>query len=161
MRPTLAWTPTSWAARRTMSIPDRYPLGSVSRAHYHQMETNGEAVDFVITRNEFVGFTAELTPDGKDHILEIAARMRSTPFPVIVQISENNSNPELDVLRRELIAQILTDFGNPDANQRTVVSRSYGMARNSQEAAFEYSQYLFSRGNGSNSGNSGNGGGGF
>jgi hypothetical protein len=54
------------------------------------METNGEAADFIIHRHEFVGKTAELTSDGKDHILELAARMRSTPFPVLIERGENN-----------------------------------------------------------------------
>ena len=55
-------------------VPDRYPLGSVNRAHYQTMEANAEAADFILHRNEFVGETADLTPYGKDHILEIAAR---------------------------------------------------------------------------------------
>ncbi len=55
-------------------VPDRYPLGSVNRAHYQTMEANAEAADFILHHNEFVGDTAELTPYGKDHILEIAAQ---------------------------------------------------------------------------------------
>src|SRR5579863_5694555 len=66
-------------------VPDRYPLGSVNRAHYQTMEANAEASDFVLHQNEFVGETAELTPYGKDHILEIAARARTAPFPIVVE----------------------------------------------------------------------------
>lgn len=143
-------------------IPDTYPLGSVVRAHYHTQETNGEATDFIFTRNEFVGNTAQLTPYGKDHILEVAARMRSAPFPVIVERGENNSDPELDVLRRNLVAQVLTDLGNQDAQQRTFVSTHYDKAMNSQEASFDYYRYLYSRGGyGNNNGGYGNGGTGF
>jgi hypothetical protein len=106
---------------RSNAIPEQYPVGAVERAHFHQMQTNGEAADFILHRNDFVLSSAELTPDGKDKILEIAARMRSAPFPVIVERSENNSDPELDAHRRALVAQILTDCGNPDANNRTFV----------------------------------------
>jgi hypothetical protein len=123
------------------------------------MQTNGEAADFILHRNDFVADTAELTPDGKDKILEIAARMRSDPFPVLVERSENNSNPELDAFRRNLVAQVLFDLGNPDADQRTIVSTSYGPGFNSQQAESDYYQYLGSSG-GNNGGNFGGGFGG-
>jgi hypothetical protein len=128
--------------RRSNAIPDTLPLGSTVRAWYQVMETNGEAVDFIINRKDFVGETARLTPDGRDHVYEIAARMRSAPFPVIVERSENNSNPELDALRRQVIVSILTNFGNADADQRTVVSPSYGPGYTSSEAESNYGRYL-------------------
>jgi uncharacterized membrane protein YgcG len=129
------------------------------------MQTNGEAVDFLLYRNDFVGETAELSPAGKDKIMEIAARMRSAPFPVLVERSENNSNPELDAFRRNLVAQILTDHGNPDADQRTIVSNTYGPGYNSIQAEYNYYRYLytsFGTNNGNNGGGFGGGsGGGF
>jgi len=150
---------------RSPAIPDRYPLGSIVRAHYQAMQTNAEAVDFVLNRNDFVGDTAELTPDGKDHILEIAARMRSAPFPVIVERSENNSNPQLDAERRNTVAVVLTDLGNPDADQRTFVSTAYGRGMTSMEGELDYYRYIYTRGGNNNDnfgGNNGNfGGGGF
>ena len=155
-----------WAARRNLAIPDTFPLGSVNRAHYQAMETNGEAVDFILHRNEFVGSTAELTPAGKDHIMEIAARMRSAPFPVIVERGENNSDPELDQHRQQIVALILRDFGNADAFQRTFVGTAYGKGLNSQEAQIDYYRFIGTRGGfgGGGFGNSGGGnfgGGGF
>lgn len=144
--------------RRSMAIPDVEPLGSVVRAHYHTMQTNAEAADFILHDHEFVGNTAELTSSGKDHIVEIAARMRSAPFPVIVERSENNSDPELDAFRRDLVAQILTDFGNPDAQQRTFVSPAYGRGQNSRESEIDYYRFINSRGGFGNFGNNfGNG----
>jgi hypothetical protein len=144
---------------RSLAIPDKYPLVSVNRAHYHTMETNGEAADFILHRHEFVGKTAELTSDGKDHVLELAARMRSTPFPVLIERGENNSDPELDAHRRQIVARILADLGNGDAEQRTIVSPAYGPGINSREAEFDYYQRIGSRGLGNNNGN--NNGGGF
>jgi len=160
LRPTLAWTPTNWGARRTLAIPDKYPLGNVTRAIWHQMETNGEAADFILYDNDFVGQTAELTPAGKDKLPEIAARMRSAPFPVLVERTMHNSDPELDQLRRRLIAQILIDMGNPDANQRTVVSQPYSNGITAREAVIDARRFRFSRGNGNGNNNNGGGAGG-
>lgn len=154
---------------RSGAIPDRYPLGSVMREHFHVMQTNGEASDFILHRKDFVGETAELTSDGKDQIMEIAARMRSAPFPVIVERSEDNANPELDAERRYVVASALHTLGNADADQRTMVAPAYGPGLRDVEAEMDYNRYIFSRGNGGwgnngwgNNGGFGNGvGGGF
>jgi hypothetical protein len=138
--------------RTSTAIPDVLPLGSTVRAHDQVMQTNAEAADFIIYRLNFVGQTAELTSDGKDQVLEIAARMRSAPFPVIIEREPNNSDPELDALRRNLIAQILTDLGNPDAQQRTVVGTPYGPGYWSQPGQYMYYQYIGNFGNYNNFG---------
>lgn len=137
------WNPFLW---RSYAIPDRYPLGSVVRAHYQAMQTNGEAADFIMHRCDFVGETAELTPQGRDHILEIGARMRSAPFPVLVERSDNNSNPQLDAERRTMTALVLNDLGNPDADQRTFVSPAYGRGETSYEGEIDYYRFIYSRG---------------
>src|ERR1700684_3802885 len=115
-------------------VPDRYPLGSVNRAHYQTMEANAEAADFILHRNEFVGETTELTPYGKDHILEIAARARCAPFPILVERSENNSNPTLDDRRRSTLAQALVGKGVTDAQERTIIAPAYGKGFTGAEA---------------------------
>jgi len=142
-----------------MQVPDVLPLGSVTRAHWHAQQTNGEAADFVMYRNEFVDNSSELSPYGRDHIAEIAARMPSTPFPVIVQRSWNNADPELDQVRRDIVVRVLTDLGNQDANQRVVVSQPYSNGINSMEGEQDYGRFRQIRGNG-NSGLSGGSGGG-
>jgi hypothetical protein len=134
--------PCTW---RSPATPETLPLGSTVRAHYHTMEANGEAADFILHDHEFVRNSAELTPYGKDHILEVAARMRSTPFPVLVERSENNSDPELDAHRRNIVAQVLYSLGNPDADQRTIVAPAYGKGLNSQEAETDYNNFVFTR----------------
>lgn len=146
---------------RRMAIPDTVPLGSISRAHWHTMETNGEASDFVIHRNEFVDDSSELTPYGRDHIAEIAARMASAPFPVLVQRSYNNADPELDTIRRDLVVRVLTDLGNPDADHRTVVSRPYTNGINSTEGEMDYGRFVRSRQFSNASVGGGGGGAGF
>lgn len=143
--------------RKSGAIPDTLPLGSTVRAHYQVMETNAEATDFVFHQHDFVGETAELTSDGKDKLMEIHARMNAQPFPVIVERTTNNADPELDALRRNLIAQILTDFGHYDAQQRTVVSTTYGPGFTSNQAEQTYTRHIFN-GAGGNNNNFGNGG---
>lgn len=143
------------------AIPDSFPLGSINRAHYHTMETNAEATDFILHRYDFIGSTAELTPSGKDHVLEVAARMRQAPFPVLIERSLNNADPELDEARREIIVRILNDLGNPDANQRTIISQPYTKGLNSNEGVQSYLQFQSVGGNNQFGGSGGGGQGGF
>jgi len=158
-KPTLQFVPTTLSMRRSLAIPDTYPLGSTVRNHYHQMETNGEAEDFVIHRCEFIQSTGELNSSGLDHLLEIAARMRSCPFPVIVERSENNSDPELDQHRRRQVAEILTALGNPAANARTVVSQDYDPGIAGPTAAQNYREFIeLNDDNGGRGGGGGRGG---
>ena len=145
---------------RSLAVPDVFPLGQISRAHWHTMETNGEAADFVLYRNEFVDNSSSLSPYGRDHIMEIAARMPSTPFPVIVQRSDNNANPELDAIRRDLVVRVLNDLGATDAEQRVVVSQPYSDGINSVEAEQDYGTFRLSRGFGGQVGGGGGVGGG-
>lgn len=144
---------------RSMAIPEVYPLGSTVRAHYHTMHTNGEASDFILYRHDFQESSAYLTPAGKDRLLEIAARMRSAPFPVIVERGLNNDDPELDELRRRLVSSVLTDLGNSDAEQRVFVSQAYDPGINSMEAETDYYRFIFSRGGLNNNWGNNTGGG--
>lgn len=145
---------------RSLAIQDEYPLGAVMRAHHHQMQTNGEAADFILFQMDFVGQSAELTPDGKDKVLEMAARMRSAPFPVVIERTWNNADPELDAHRRNLIAQILVDLGNTDANTRVFVSPAYGLGKHTMDGVIEFWQYTY-QGFGNGMGGMGGMGGGF
>ena len=156
------WRPISIPTEGRNMIPDRYPLGSVNRAHYAAMQTNAEATDFTFNLVHFVGETSHLTPDGQDHLLEVAARMRSAPFPVIVERTPNNSNPPLDAERRATVSRLLADLGNPDADQRTFVAVPWSRGLNSYEGMADYSQYFGTRGFNGNNNNGNNGfGGGF
>lgn len=143
-------------------IPNVFPVGSVMRAHIHTEQTNAEASDFVFNLVDFVGETPHLTPDGKDHVMEVAARMRSAPFPVLIERTPNNANPQLDAERRMVVARHLADLGNPDADQRTIVAVPYSRGVNSYEGEADYYTNFNFRGNDNNNGNNGNnGGGGF
>src|SRR5688500_2129140 len=108
------------------------PLGTTVDPFFQQMESNAEASDFVIYEHEFVGASAELNAGGQDHLKEIAARLAQVPYPVIIAQSQITSrerdyykypihyNEQLDLERRELIVQALTQMAVPDAQQRVV-----------------------------------------
>jgi hypothetical protein len=155
------WGKNHYPATR-YAIPDVMPLGSIVRSHWHVMETNAEAADFILHRCDFVDNSSELTPAGLNRISEIAARMPTTPFPVIIQQSQNNSDPELDQIRRDLVVRVLSDLGNPDAARRTFVSQPYSNGVNSMEAEQDFGRFRSVRQNGNNGlgGNGGGGGGG-
>jgi len=143
-------------------VPDVFPLGSVMRSHIHTEQTNAEATNFIFNLVDFVGETPHLTPDGKDHLLEVAARMRSAPFPVIIERTPNNANPQLDAERRAVVSRHLSDLGNPDADQRTIVSTPYSRGYLSTEGASDYyTNFNFRNNNSNNFGNNGGNNGGF
>ena len=147
--------------KKSNAVPETLPLGSTIRSFDQVMQTNAEAADFVIHRHDFETQTARLTPDGRDKLMEIASRMSSTPFPVVIERSENNSDPELDALRRDLIARILFDLGHGDAPQRTVVAPAYGPGYTGQRAEWTYYQHDgIGNNNNNNVGSNGNFGGG-
>lgn len=158
----LAMPACNWPNHERNMIPERYPLGSVLRAHMHAEQTNAEASDFVFNLVHFVGETPHLTPDGKDHLMEVAARMRSAPFPVLIERTPNNANPQLDAERRAVVSRHLADLGNPDADQRTIVSMPYDRGLNSYEGEADYYTNFNFRGGGyNNQGNNGTNGSGF
>lgn len=115
------------------AIPAMHPLGAVSQAHYDAMQANGEAADFVISEGEFEPNSADLSPSGRDHILEVGARMGGTPFPILVEPS-SSANPQIDQMRRDMVVRVLTDLGNADAGHRTVISRPYSDGISGAEA---------------------------
>jgi hypothetical protein len=116
------------------STPCLYPLGAVNQAHYEAMQANGQAAAFTVHQFEFIGTSSELSPAGKDHLLEIAGRARSVPFPVSIERTDGNSNPTLDEHRRASVAQVLLDLGIGDAQQRTVVTPVYDERLSGHEA---------------------------
>jgi len=148
LKPTLQFVPTTLSMRRSLAIPDTYPLGSVPRTHYHQMETNGEAVDFVINRHEFIRSTAELNTWGLDHVMEIAARAPSNPFPIIIERTENNSDPELDQHRRLIVTRILAEKGVGNAANRVVVTQAYDRGYYGEEATQNFYGFIGGGGGG-------------
>lgn len=146
------------------------PLGTISDPVWQQQESNAEASDFVIYEHEWKGNTVELNHAGKDHVKQIAARVNMVPFPVLVQQSSMtvdpdtqygfpvHNNEELDLQRRQLVVQALTEMGISNAEDRVVVSPAIAPGFESFEAERAYHRG-FSGGFGGFGG--GFGGGGF
>lgn len=100
-----------------------------------------------------------LTPDGQDHVRRIARMLQSGTCPpgslVLVERSRTSKhwdtkhhypvhfNDELDAIRRDVIVNILTTHGIPNAESLVVVAPAFPTGLDAQEAAnaFEYSIY--------------------
>lgn len=102
-----------------------FPLGAVTDAVWETQQTNAEAADFIFYDHEFVGDTSELTPAAQNHIEHVALRLEHVPFPVVIEQSEHNASPKLDVQRRQAIVAHLARMGLPDVNKRVVVAPAF------------------------------------
>ena len=148
------------------------PLGTISDDIWQKQEENGEASDFVIHESEFVGTTAKLNAAGEDHIKQIAARMISTPFPVVVEPSSMsvnqsdeykyavNGNDDLDMHRRNVIVKMLQAMNVQDADERVVVAPAFTPGFEGFEAYRAYTNGFSNRGGRGGLGGGGGGGGG-
>ncbi|MCH9653755.1 MAG: hypothetical protein K0U86_07055 [Planctomycetes bacterium] len=148
------------------------PLGTISDDIWQKQEENGEASDFVIHESEFVGTTAKLNAAGEDHIKQIAVRMISTPFPIVVEPSSMSvkqsdeykypihGNDDLDMHRRNVIVKMLQAMNVHDADERVVVSPAFTPGFEGFEAYRAYTNGFRNRGNGNVGGSFGGFGGG-
>ena len=88
-----------------------FPLGQVTDAFWDTQQTNAEAADFIFYDHEFRNDTAEFTPAGWDHLLQVAVRLPHVPFPVVIERYENNYKPSLDARRRATVLGGLAQIG--------------------------------------------------
>ncbi len=102
-----------------------FPLGAVTDAHWETQQTNAEAADFIFYDHEFVGYTAELAPGAKDHLMQVAMRLEHVPFPVIIERSMYNAQPQLDLMRRRVIVEQLARLGHEEAEGRVVIADAF------------------------------------
>lgn len=119
-----------------------FPLGAVTDAHWETQQTNAEAADFIFYDHEFVGETARFTPAAKRHLEEVALRLEHVPFPVVIERSEHDSNPELDRARQRMVIEQLARIGVPNAEGRVVVAASFAEGFTAMEGDRAYSQSI-------------------
>ncbi len=119
-----------------------FPLGAVTDAHWETQQTNAEAADFIFYDHEFVGETAKFTPAAKRHLEEVALRLEHVPFPVVIEMSEFNANPELDRARQRMVIEQLARLGVLNAEGRVVVANSFAEGFTSAEASNAYSRMI-------------------
>jgi hypothetical protein len=142
----------SWGRHRK-SYPgppaDRpFPVGQVTDAHWETQQTNAEAADFLFYDHEFRYDTksrvdtAELAPGGKKHLMQVALRLEHVPFPVVIEQSPNNSRPELDQARRQMIIEQLARLGVENVEERVVVANAFPEGYTGMEAENAYYNVL-------------------
>lgn len=121
-----------------------------------------EADDFVIYKNEWFMGGVDLGPYGKYHLQQIAQRLPSVPFPVVIQTT---TDPRLNELRRLEVVKALSLAGLGDVEQRVVVGFPEGEGLYGDEAERIYGQMIQGGGNpyggGFGTGYGGYGGGNF
>jgi hypothetical protein len=160
------WATGCGALREETDRPgfDRpFPLGQVTDSIWETQQTNAEASDFVFYDHEFTGDTAELAPAAKDKLMQVAMRLEHVPFPVIVERSPENRNPELDRDRRRAVVGQLARLGTADADNRVVVAPalSRGITAVEGERGYYSTIYNGGFGNGGGTGRRFGGSGGF
>lgn len=150
-------------------------LGHSVDPHFQKQEEAGESQDFVIYDHEFYEDTPRLTPDGEDHLRQIAARAGETPFPIIVEMSKStpneatqheypiSANPELDMRRVQVVVRSLSLMGVSNAQTRVVVAPALSPGYTSFEGERAYNTGIggWGGGFGGGFGGGGFGGGGF
>jgi len=119
-----------------------FPLGAVSDVFWETQQTNAEAADFIFYDHEFVGDTAELAPGATEHLEQVALRLEHVPFPVVIEQSRHDAHPQLDLARRQVIAEHLARMGHPDSDGRVVVAAAFAEGFTAVEGARAYHSTL-------------------
>lgn len=138
------------------SVSPPPPLGSAIDELNRVQEDNAEASKFILHQHEFELNRLEngrmvaghrLNEYGEDHVKKIAEQLRrGVRYPVVVERSQTSIkpgtkyeypvhfNPELDDIRREVVATALQSMGIADADQRVVVAPSAAQSIEDLEA---------------------------
>jgi len=103
-----------WHARPPMPPPLGYAVNSWQEAQINEAEKD----DFVIYLMEWQG-TTNVGPYGRYHLEQIAERLPSVPFPVIIQPSQDD---KLNFARRVALVTYLANKGIADAEQRVRIA---------------------------------------
>lgn len=113
------------------------PLGQVTDSHWETQQTNAEAADFLFYDHEFRYDTAkhvetaQLSPLGKKHLVEVARRLEHVPFPVVIEElprnhddAKNHEKGLFEVARHKTIVEELNKLGVTNADSRVIVANS-------------------------------------
>ena len=120
-----------------------FPLGAVTDSHWETQQTNAEAAKFIFHDHEFVRDTAELAPSTKKHLMAVALRMEHVPFPILIEETQYNRNPELDQKRRKMIVEQLGRLGVENAEGRVVIANSFAEGFSEMEGEQAYYSTLY------------------
>ncbi len=108
------------------------PPGTAVNGYYHAEMRSAEQDDFVIYLHEWYQGGTMLGPYGGYHLKEIAHRLATVPFPVVIQPSGRS---DLDRERRQGIVSYLTQMGIADAQARVLLQPARAEGLRGAEAA--------------------------
>jgi hypothetical protein len=117
------------------------PVGTHARRIFDTQAAKAEADDFVIYRHEWANAGKELNGYGRYHLQQIAQRLPSVPFPVLIQIDKDQ---QLNEARRQVVVQFLVQAGITDAEVRVLVGFPEAEGLNGEEAERMYQQSIWS-----------------
>jgi hypothetical protein len=122
-----------------LPLVDRpFPVGQVSDSFWETQQTNAEAADFIFYDHEFRGNTAELAPGARRHLEQVALRLAHVPFPVVIEQSPHNKQPQVDEARRRAIVEHLARMGVADCHDRVIIAGAFPEGLTAQEAEGAY-----------------------
>jgi hypothetical protein len=131
------------------------PVGTLTGAFLNRQADKAECDDFILYYNEWQEGTNQFGPHGASHMEQIAQRLASVTFPVVIQPV---GDPVLNKLRRQTVVDILVQAHYLDANDRVVIAHSNAEGLFGDEAERIYPAMISGAGRG---GGGGFGGGGF
>ena len=139
-------------------VPGSMPAPNGTFVRQFQLVTTNKAEmdDFVVYLNEWYMGGREMGPYGEYHIAQMAQRMPSVPFPVLVQVCPD---PALNEHRRRVVIEKLAACGVQDAVVRVQLGRPEAEGLNGPESFRVYQGLLFNTGQGGGGGYGGGGGG--
>ncbi|MCS7016988.1 MAG: hypothetical protein NZM42_12825 [Gemmatales bacterium] len=114
------------------------PVGTYLHKFIDLQAAKAEADDFVIYNYEWYLGGRDLGPFGRYHLNEIARRLPSVPFPVVV---EPSLDYELNEARRQVIIDYLAQYGVPNPQDRVIIAFPQAGGLYGDEA--EIRSYLF------------------
>jgi hypothetical protein len=115
------------------------PIGTLTGAYLNRQADKAEADDFILYYHEWQEGTAQFGPFGATHMEQIAQRLASVSFPVVIQPVDD---PNLNKMRRQTVVDILVQANYPDANERVVIAHSTAEGLFGEEAERIYPQMI-------------------
>lgn len=137
-----SWFRTNW---HQPAIPPA-PQGSFVRRFMDVQATKAEASDFVVYLDEWYRAGDKLGPYGDYHLNQVANRISTVPFPVIVEPTHDGA---LNEKRRQLVVTRLSNLGVQDANVRVVIGHAQSEDMRSEDIERAFANYTIQQ-NGNN-----------
>lgn len=91
-----------------------------------EVVVRADAAGFLIRADEFDERSADLTPQGRQHVRRIAPRMDDRTIPVVIEESDEAGVAGLNEQRRQTVIKELKALGVDEAADRTVVASTGG-----------------------------------